>query len=429
MKKLLYISTFLVSLLMLIPSCVREEDDIFDKPSAERLNTAIAEYKKVLVAAPDGWLMEYYAGKSTSRNGGFNLLCKFTEDGKVTVASELEAGEEETSLFDVISEQAVILSFSTYNSLMHHFSEPKGGPNSLFGDFEFVFTEVTDSRIVMKGKKQGSKIVMTRYSRTETWQEYLDEVLAMIESTSIFSTFKVYVNGTEMGTSAVDDNRSYEFVLGTNSYSQNAIYTPTGIKFYEPVTIDGKEVENFDWDEASMTYTCTDNVGAAITMVAYVDPSYLFYDEFIGTYKLKYRTPTMSSGEVEVDASIEVLVKDKTFMVKGFGPWELVAQYNKASGTITILSQIVGTTSTHNITFCSMDDKAGYLSRTTTIGMNSARDVDYSGVKFGFKDNGVWLTYVVNSYIVWLYTDAGVSGGQYTAAGTNRFCLPEMTKQ
>ncbi len=427
MKKLYYIFVLLSSVVMLLNSCTREEENIFDQSAAERLNTAKADYRKVLVDAPDGWLVEYYAGKSSAKMGGYNLFASFKDDGTVTVASEVEPGIEITSLFDILTEQSIVLSFSTYNELIHMFSEPLGGPNSYFGDFEFIFTEVSNAKIVLKGKKWGNRIVMTRYNKAkDTWQKYIEDVNKVVESTVVFSNFKIFVDGTDVGRVYVDDYRSYEFVLDKTTFSENAIYTPAGIKFYLPVKIGDKEVENFSWDEDARIYTCTDNVGVTITLVAYVDPSYTFYEDFIGSYTLTYTNE--SSVKVDVPSTIEEKESGKTFTVKGFGTYELTAQYNKAYGTLSLLSQEIGASGSNTIWLASWDSKAGYVTWGTTVGMNSVKDTTYDGLKIRFADNGVWLSYTVQSYILWLLNSSGASAGAYTATRPYRFIEPIMVR-
>ena len=59
MKKILSISLILAAALA-FTSCVKEEEDIFDKSAAERLNEASDLYSKRLMASPNGWAMQLY---------------------------------------------------------------------------------------------------------------------------------------------------------------------------------------------------------------------------------------------------------------------------------------------------------------------------------------------------------------------------------
>ena len=117
---------FLLALVCLgLQSCLFQEEDYFDDSSANRATADVKRCSELLEAAPNGWVMEYYVGKDYSL-GGITLLCKF--DGqRVTMASQI-AGADETvsSLYSVKSEQATMLSFDTYNYLVHYFGQPQG---------------------------------------------------------------------------------------------------------------------------------------------------------------------------------------------------------------------------------------------------------------------------------------------------------------
>lgn len=68
MKKIYNILFTLIAVLS-FTSCSNDIDEVFDKPSAERVNDAIAEYKTVLTSAENGWLMKYYP-KANTKYGG-----------------------------------------------------------------------------------------------------------------------------------------------------------------------------------------------------------------------------------------------------------------------------------------------------------------------------------------------------------------------
>lgn len=128
---LTYLSAFALQ------SCYFSEDDIFDQSPSERVDLVSSEYQKILTDAPNGWLMEYYPGGETHDIGGVVWLLKFSGE-EVTVMSDSQVqgyddpeptlpGESVTSIYRITSEQGAVLSFSTYNSLIHYYSEPRGG--------------------------------------------------------------------------------------------------------------------------------------------------------------------------------------------------------------------------------------------------------------------------------------------------------------
>ena len=86
MKKLLK-ATLLLAALTVYTSC---SDDNDLKSPSERLQEATAKYMDVLTSAPNGWAMTMYGDLDF---GGFNVLCKFEKNGKVTIANEKFAAD------------------------------------------------------------------------------------------------------------------------------------------------------------------------------------------------------------------------------------------------------------------------------------------------------------------------------------------------
>jgi hypothetical protein len=68
-----------------LQACVKDEEKVFDASAAERMNATISNYKAVLSAAPNGWLVEYYPEDDRSM-GGYYFIWKFDANGTVVVA-------------------------------------------------------------------------------------------------------------------------------------------------------------------------------------------------------------------------------------------------------------------------------------------------------------------------------------------------------
>ena len=130
-KNILY-SIFIARRILLQLMC-NEEEDLFDKSAAERMNEALTKYKAILQDDPQGWVMEFYP--SDRSMGGYTYTAKF-DNGKVDMTSELSlnsssgdkwpAGTVVTSYYRVISEQSALLTFDTYNLLFHSFQNQEG---------------------------------------------------------------------------------------------------------------------------------------------------------------------------------------------------------------------------------------------------------------------------------------------------------------
>ncbi len=177
-NKLLLIATAVCS-----TSCLFEEDDIFDLSPAERMNALQEEYYNTLSSAPNGWVMEYFPTRDAE---GFHYYMNFTPDDAVEIAAcnKYLPGDKlnsEVSLYDVIAGNGPLLTFNSYNSIFHIFSDPKdpeGNPDldglGLQGDYEFVILDMDGENGLarLKGKKRGTYINMRRLSDGQSFESY-----------------------------------------------------------------------------------------------------------------------------------------------------------------------------------------------------------------------------------------------------------------
>ena len=269
MKKILYFILLLP--FFSLQSCVEDEKDIFDASAAERIAAAMKEYRATLAAAENGWLMAYYPEKNHSI-GGYNMMAKFTADGYVTLSSEVatrhyEAGDTLTSQYDIISDMGPVLTFNTYNEIIHHFTQPNGSADidGMAGDYEFVFMDVKPDKIILKGKKYDNKLVMTRLDEPVDPKAYYASIAAMEDKSSAWY-YNFYIQGDSICKASLEERTfeiSYEVYEGNDTLVQqdvlSFIYTPTGVKLYEPYTFKGQvTMENFDWNSDKKSFICTD---------------------------------------------------------------------------------------------------------------------------------------------------------------------------
>lgn len=233
-------------------SCTPEEDDLFEKSSAQRIEEAIKMDTEVLTSAPNGWLMEYYPS-STQEYGGYTVLVSFSKDGKVTVASDVfNPDKTATSTYILKQSAGVILSFDTYNEVMHFFSDPANpagiGINGkgMEGDFEFNIMEVTAEKVVLKGRKTGNKIIMTPLSNEIVWKDLLYEI-QQAEDLMYFPVYKYTAGNIEASVSPSYRNLTITYEEDGNEIIVQVPYivTPTGFKLYETLNIGGIDVDEF----------------------------------------------------------------------------------------------------------------------------------------------------------------------------------------
>jgi hypothetical protein len=388
------------------------------------MNKAVQEYRDILTSAPNGWLMEYYAEKEPRKMGGYNILCKFDKNGEVTLAAEFatsnyDIAEKVTSWFQVIPNQGPVLTFDTYNELIHIFSTPSSSDfNGYEGDFEFTFMEVSNAKIVLNGKKSKLNIVLTRNSETLDWDDYLHRIDEMVAAAEVYSNFTVELDGTEIGSCIMNTNRLYTFSVGNATILQNAIYTPTGIKFYNPVELGGKTVQNFKWNEADKTYVCED--GANMVFKVFKAPTYLFYNEYLGKYKATFFEYT-NAAAIELEVEVVEKVKNASYTIKGLMPFEAELTYDRSTGSVSIRGgQVLGTSGVNNVLIAIwMVDSPGSLSWGTSYSYKGVWKADEN--KISFFNGGVATLDNPRGMILWMTDAAGNSAGAYTAQRYNRF--------
>ena len=91
MKKYLII---LLALPLIATSCLKDDEDKFDKSASERIQEFLDNTSKVLSEAPNGWVVEYYPS-AEQEYGGLRMYMKFdASKNEVTVASEAGASDE-----------------------------------------------------------------------------------------------------------------------------------------------------------------------------------------------------------------------------------------------------------------------------------------------------------------------------------------------
>lgn len=281
MKKIFFYIMFAVAGLSL-QSCLHDDDEIFDKPAAERINEAVANAKEVLTSSQEGWVMHYYVGREYAY-GGLNLAMKFT-DGKVQMYNETAKKSDGSyisavSTYKITRDQGPVLAFDTYNDLLHVYGDPAGsGPTDVDGweaDYEFVIMNISEDQntITLQGKKFNNTIVLERLNRPIA--EYLDAATKMAESLTNAGIIaytvgdkkaKFYPGSSEYSVKYVDDKG--EVASLTVPYTS----TDKGVLFNEPIELFGDTLKGIN---AKDTATVND-VLTANTIVVSNDESKTF---------------------------------------------------------------------------------------------------------------------------------------------------------
>ena len=269
MKRIYYL-LFLITV-VLFTACTNEEEDLFSESSAQRADAAIEANLKTLTSATNGWLMQYFPA-STQEYGGYNILLSFGTNGEVSVASEIAAPDTTiSSLYSINQSAGIVLSFDSYNNIFHAFSDPSAPilgdvGDGMEGDYDFLMLETTSEKIVLKGKKSGATAILTPMQ--EDWAEYI-ATIQNADTEMAFPGYQLEMDGKVISVST--SNRTFTFSQDDQEdVIASFIVTPTGFLFYEPVTINGKEINGFTFDKENERFKEMNNPD--ILLVAVVPP-------------------------------------------------------------------------------------------------------------------------------------------------------------
>lgn len=301
MKKFLNISVIaLVAMGSLgLSSCSHEEDDIFNENAATRLAGTITTYSDILTQNGGKWELEYF---TTSDEPGYVYVMTFNKNGTVTMAGQnqwigkMKTNDpssttpyyaSETSLWEVITDNGPVLSFNSYNSIFHLFSDPADLPSTTVnegghghtGDYEFDIMKYSDNgdTLYLQGKKHEVNMVMTRIPATTDDKTYMNEVTAMADSffnANIAENFINLPGGSRYvvldGATSIMTTYPENGDPVVQSTTHNFIITRTGLSLMSPMTlhdsIDGKDysVQHFV-RQADGSLLCTDDNKTTIT--------------------------------------------------------------------------------------------------------------------------------------------------------------------
>lgn len=244
MKKIIYfLSAFMLTLSM--QSCFQEDKELFDRPTALRVEEAAQEIKSLLESSPNGWLLEYYTGKQYS-GGGYNMLMNF-KDGRVDVSSDIAPADSVShSSWDIKKDQGIVISIDTYNEIFHAMSNPSSSAvDGQEADYEFVVLRQTQDSIYVRGKKFGNKMVLTRIADGTNWKDYIEKSRQVVDS--IADYYK-----TKAGTEFHIDYANRRFYIGNDAVGKAFRAVPEGIIFQDTINIDGQTISSLNMN----TKTC-----------------------------------------------------------------------------------------------------------------------------------------------------------------------------
>ena len=350
MKKLFIYIAFLGAALSL-QSCLFEEKDIFDKSASERMTEAVNQASEVLKSAPNGWHLEYCPGENYSM-GGINMFLKFGKE-KVEVTSEMggtltPAGSGKSSYYRIIPEQSVMLTFDTYNDVIHYFGEPQGSNANLQGDYEFIIMKATEEEVILQGKRYKNKMRMVPVESGKTYSSIVNN-LQKIPANAFLNSYEVYIGGSKFCVAQRSRNiNTFVFSDGSAETEIPFIYTVDGFKFIKPFKVKGVELTHFAWkateNEAGKFVSVAE--GPSVELVAYYPDNYKYYSDYVGKYEMTYDELIIEDNDKMYfeTKSAEVTLTRKTnnssYTIKGVpnAMVDMVVSYERASGEVAMNS-------------------------------------------------------------------------------------------
>ena len=252
--------------LSLVASCSYKEEDAFDQKPANRTNNTLETYKNTL-EGDTYWQLSYFPKVSRSflklprmdhSIGGYNIFLKF-KDGKVSASAEFMPNNDEyTTYFSYQNTEAITLSFDTYSDVLHHFRRTSGQfPNARGGDIELEILEPINNGYSILGRSSATKMTLTKF--TGNRQEYLNKVRANTETLKGKGLNTTQIGGKAVTMVLFPSYRQIAFSYDDQNVQQAFIVTDKGLKFYEPVTVNGVTLDELYINEAKTALTTPDN--------------------------------------------------------------------------------------------------------------------------------------------------------------------------
>lgn len=341
MNKILSITLVLGGALFL-GSCVNEEEDLFDKSAAERLNEASDLYTARLEAHEAGWAMQYYPTYSNEVpfGNGFLILTQFNKDGsckiaancppiipmtdsdgKVTGYISLTNGYvEDVSLWRVITDDGPVLTYDSYNKAFHYFADPNSNATGfgdtgtgIGGDYEFVIVDAPEdgSYLMLKGKKNGTYNLLTPLEDGTDFKTYLEDVNNF--QNLVFSTSapnrnyfklskdapKMYFDDAWTTIPTIYNLDADKVTEGTNLYF---VINKRGgdyyLRFREPLyDNDNNEIQDFRYDPELDRFVCVNSDEAYIE--GEKETGKFFYETAVSTsHRWQWKADTEKSESI-----------------------------------------------------------------------------------------------------------------------------------
>mgnify|MGYP002526332663 CR=1 FL=1 len=152
MNKNIIACLFLLVSTLLLSSCLKDQDDVFDKSASIRTTEYLNNARKVLTSSEKGWVMNYFPD-NLQGYGGFSYVLKF-DNQNVTAyfvngkTDDTGIPQPEASTYSLTNEDGPCIAFDTYNSYLHYYATPSAGAYEAKGG-DFIFIIMNKSKFII----------------------------------------------------------------------------------------------------------------------------------------------------------------------------------------------------------------------------------------------------------------------------------------
>ena len=338
MKKILMFTTALGLMVATLPSCLKDDKANFSGSPAARLDEAVKVNKQILESAPNGWSLGYYAGRNYS-GPGFTLTLKF-KDGKAYIMGDnKDATTLGVSEYDIVKDQGVVLTFPTYNSVIHELAgASQGYPEGLQGDYEFAILEANANFIRLRGKKWKNEMILTPI-KNQTQEEFIQKVFTIREGMTTNNYHFILGKDTLSAGEVNVDTRRLTAKINNVSYDLAYNLTDTGLNLSSPIKIGSKEYSSFTWNEADKSFN-----NGELSIRLYIPKSHKSIDFWVNkTWILQMDNPPgvrkrlVTTLHLTAKPGSNTLEGELTFLDKKYKIGAI--PYDPSTGTISLIGQ------------------------------------------------------------------------------------------
>ena len=381
---------------LLLPSCTHEQDDYFDQTATHRLQSKLDHTWQLLREAPYGWAMDYYPDRDLDY-GGYAYAVRF-DSLRAEVFTELSPGQSVTSFYSLQGDDGAVLTFDTYNTLMHFFATPSSSEyEAKDGDFEFVIDSVASDYISMHGKRNLNTV--TLHPLSEPPAQYLQTVIALGED---FASSCQGTIGGQQVSATIDLNRRRLLYTDAEGRAQEHffVFTDQGLRFYHPLYVGQQRIDQLTLSQQQQTLTSTDGQLVSLSPLPH-DSLFVPYSQYEGQYYFSY-------FDGRLNPSVRLVAnrfKGGFDMVGLSSKYNIFLSYDKNAGCLHLNPQMLGVYENpadglrYAVYLMAWNSTAGNLTWTTEAGMKTVWNGSHEAPVYQFVTND-YVRFQTDSYYV-----------------------------